>query len=748
MEFSLFTSLDIGRASNIIYPKRVVVTDADSMKAAASFDHVGALYKDNKRSNDTFLESDCLMLDFDNTHSEKEEDWVTPFDVAMEFPGVSFIAVFSRNHMKEKNGAAARPKFHAYFPVSKFVDVKAYSEFKKKFYQAYPFFDSNALDGARFFFGVENPQVEVYEGDSTILEILEEDDFAKWEESLEQIGEGSRNTTMSHVAGKLIKRYGDTQSAYELFLKTATKCNPPLPDEELERIWNSAKRFGNKVSKQDGYIPPEQYNSGCVLRPEDFSDVGQATVLAQEYMDKLRYSPSTDYMVYNGSFWEESKPKSQGISQELTDRQLAEVEAELKKAMDVMVKNGAMALLAALGPKKAAESFNKEQAHSYERYTQAVEYKKYVIKRRDTKNITATLKEARPMLEISQQLLDADEFFLNTPDATYDLRKGGADAMVHDPLHFITKQTGVAPGTEGKELWESALDTFFQKDKDLIEYVQKIVGLASVGKVYVEALIIAYGEGRNGKSTFWNVVSRVLGSYSGNISADMLTVGCRRNVKPELAEAKGKRLLIAAELEEGMRLNTSNVKQLCSTDEIYAEKKYKDPFSYTPTHTLVLYTNHLPKVGAIDKGTWRRLIVIPFNAKIEGNSDIKNYADYLYENAGGAILSWIMEGARKVIAKQFHIEAPEKVKEAIAAYRDNNDWMQHFLDECCEIDESYTAKSGEVYNEYRAFCIRVGEFIRSTADFYTALDGEEFTRKRTNKGVVVKGLRLKSEFSD
>lgn len=118
MEFSLYTSSDIGRAANIFYPKRVVVTDAESMKTAASFDHVGACYKDNKRSNDTFLESDCLMLDFDNTHSEKEEDWVTPFDVAMEFPGVSFIAVFSRNHMKEKNGAVARPKFHAYFPVS------------------------------------------------------------------------------------------------------------------------------------------------------------------------------------------------------------------------------------------------------------------------------------------------------------------------------------------------------------------------------------------------------------------------------------------------------------------------------------------------------------------------------------------------------------------------------------------------------------------------------------------------------
>ena len=45
-----------------------------------------------------------------------------------------------------------------------------------------------------------------------------------------------------------------------------------------------------------------------------------------------------------------------------------------------------------------------------------------------------------------------------------------------------------------------------------------------------------------------------------------------------------------------MRLNTAVVKQLCSTDEIQAEKKYKDPFSFVPSHTLVLYTNHLPKV--------------------------------------------------------------------------------------------------------------------------------------------------------
>ena len=144
-----------------------------------------------------------------------------------------------------------------------------------------------------------------------------------------------------------------------------------------------------------------------------------------------------------------------------------------------------------------------------------------------------------------------------------------------------------------EDIWNAALNTFFCEDKDLIRYVQEVAGLAAIGKVHLEGLIIAYGGGRNGKSTFWNTISKILGTYSGNMSADTLTVGCKRNVKPEMAEIKGKRLVIAAELEEGMRFNTSNIKQLCSTDEIYAEKKYKEPFKFEPTHTLVLYTNHL-----------------------------------------------------------------------------------------------------------------------------------------------------------
>ena len=74
------------------------------------------------------------------------------------------------------------------------------------------------------------------------------------------------------------------------------------------------------------------------------------------------------------------------------------------------------------------------------------------------------------------------------------------------------------------------------------------------------------------------------------------------------------------------------IKQLCSTDRIKGEKKFKDEFDFTPSHTMILYTNHLPKVTTGDDGTWRRLKVIPFTNKFTGNNDIKNYSEHLFDN--------------------------------------------------------------------------------------------------------------------
>ena len=561
-----------------------------------------------------------------------------------------------------------------------------------------------------------------------------------------KIQEGARNTTMSQIAGKLIKRYGNTDEAKKLFVEKAKSCDPPLSRDELKAIWKSAVNFGKKVAAQPGYVPPEQYNDPTPLKPDDYSDVGQAYAFAKHCRDYVRYSPATDYIVYDGICWQESKPRSQAAMQQFTDAQLAEAETEVARTEDLMESTGANAVMAAHG-KDALEFMTEQQKAALYAHQGALSYKKFVLQRRDSKYQVAALREARPVVEIDQRDLDANTFLLNTPDYTVDLRKGMDGRQPHRAEDFITKCTSVSPGHAGEDIWQSALQTFFCGDRELESYVQQIAGLAAIGHVYIEALIIAHGDGRNGKSTFWNVLSRVLGSYSGNISADALTVGCKRNVKPELAETKGKRLLIAAELEEGMRLNTSLVKQFCSTDEIFAEKKYKDPFAFTPTHTLVLYTNHLPKVGANDPGTWRRLIVVPFNARIEGSGDIKNYADYLYDHAGPAILAWMIDGAKSVIDANFHISQPECVRAATALYRENSDWLDHFLCECCEVGDTYSEKSGDLYSEYRSFCMRTGEYARSTADFYAAVDLAGFERKHTKKGRKVFGLRLKSEFA-
>ena len=752
MKFTLYRSNCLEVPENCTYPHKVEVTGKDSLIEAVKHDYVCAEYQGNYRSNDNFIGSDCLPVDCDNDHSDDPDEWVYPSDVATAFPGVAFAVHYSRNHMKAKGGKAARPKFHVFFAIDRVTEPVQYSEMKKLVNSIFPYFDTKALDAARFFFGTKEPEVEIFDGPMTLTTFLADDDFDANMDSGSYgdivIPEGSRNATLSHYAGRILKRFGNTDEAHKHFAEVAACCQPPLEQSELDSIWRSAQRFYGKVAAQEGYIPPEQYNQDLQLKPSDYSDVGQATVLAREYEGKLRYSPSTDFLVYNGRFWEESKPKAQAVAQELTTRQLEEAETEIKKATDEMMKNGAWELLASMGPKKAAMAFSSEQARSFQKYENATTYRNYAIKRRDSKYITAALKEAHPMVEIDQRQLDADEFLLNTPAATYDLRIGLPSAHEHTPADFITKQTTVDPSDDGMDIWQDALETFFCGDNELIDYVQEIAGLSAIGKVCVEGLIIAYGEGRNGKSTFWNTLSRVLGTYSGNMSADTLTVGCKRNVKPELAEAKGKRIIIAAELEEGMRLNTSNVKQLCSTDEIYAEKKYKDPFSFVTSHTLVLYTNHLPKVGAIDAGTWRRLIVIPFNAKIEGSSDIKNYADYLFNKAGGAILKWIMTGAKRVIEKDYHIVKPAVVDAAIQKYKDNNDWLSQFLDECCEVGSGLIAKSGEVYNAYRSYCMQVGDYIRSTTDFYTALECAGFERKRNKSARLILGLQLKSDFLD
>lgn len=754
MQVTICTANCVGQAGNCSYPNKVTVVTPEQLQEAVKKDHVCAEFKGNYRSIENFIRSDVIVMDIDNDHTEVPAEWITPEKLEELFSNVEYLLAPSRHHLLDKEGKTARPRYHMYFPISEITDAARYANLKRAIQSAYLFFDGNALDAARFIFGAECDEVIYHEGWMTVDEEVEvsdiEEDFDSGMSGGKSAGlilEGSRNNTMSRFAGRILKKYGDTDKAHEAFLEHARKCDPPLPDSELKTIWNSAVKFYRKsIVTQEGYVPPDEYNAefdGATLKPEDYSDIGQAKVLVREYGDELRYTSATDFLRFDGECWREDKQLAIGAVEEFLDLQLQDAMDEVARVEKALEDAGVPKASIQAGPKELLKEVDGQLLPLVYMLMSAQTYLKFVQKRRDYKYIVSAANTAKPMIAISVSDLDKDENLINTPYATFDLRKGLAGEQPHSPEDLITKITACSPGEEGKQIWLDALDIFFCKDQKLIDYVQETVGMAAIGKVYQEHMIIAYGGGANGKSTFWNTIFRVLGNYAGKLSAEALTMNCKRNVKPEMAELKGKRLIISSEMEEGMRLNTAVVKQLCSTDEIQAEKKYKDPFSFVPSHTLVLYTNHLPKVGANDDGIWRRLIVIPFNAKITGKSDIKNYADYLFEHAGPAIMSWIIEGAKKAIDKDFHTDLPDVVAAAIKAYREDNDWLGQFLEECCEIAPSYKEKSGELYQAYRSHCMQNGEYIRSTTDFYSAMDKAGYNRIRKNTGVQVVGLKLK-----
>lgn len=397
---------------------------------------------------------DALVMDCDNDHSDEEADWIYPETLDEMFPDINFVIVPSRHNMLPKDGKSARPRFHVYFHHKEITSAEKYKSLKENIQSEYPFFDGNALDAARFIFGSETGDVIWHEGWNTV------DDLFTDRKTVAAIPQGRRNSTMSHFAGRVIKRYGITDRAHEIFLEEAAKCDPPLSDEELAKIWQSTVRFGKKIAKQDGYVPPEDYNNDFrgapgYLKPEDYSDIGQAKVLSREYRDELRYSPATDFLRYNGIYWEESKEAAVAAAEEFLDLQLADAFDCIHEASQAMKKLGADPKLIKAGGKKAVAELNEELLKLYEQYMEACVYYAFVMKRRDMKYITSALQAAKPMLVIKVEELDADPYLLNTPSFTYDLRLGMAGKREHRPEDFITKVAAVDPGDEGAALWKT-----------------------------------------------------------------------------------------------------------------------------------------------------------------------------------------------------------------------------------------------------------------------------------------------------
>lgn len=746
--FTLSCAKVRGKKSNNYYPNEQTIHNLDELQKAARYDHTPGFFKDLHRSKASWYWEECIVLDVDNT---TPGNVTTPDDIARDFPGVGHYIIFSRNHNRPKvkdDGKGeypAAPRFHIYFPISSQFTGDEMDAFIKRAIASQPYFDPCCDGRARFIFGVENPEGKAVPGDLTLDDFLAQHaapvanipavlPASTGTERI--IPAGKRHDHMVLSATKLLKKYGPDgiEQAREAYDLEAEHLEAGFPRDELERIWKDQLAFAQTtIWTAPDYLTPAEYDARDFFPVEvlsfklsDLSEIAEGQLFAENTSGVLLWNPSLDWLVWEGCRFAPDNSKARLLAQKFTGKQHRAAQADVQQAAGAAAQDTENAELAARAKKaKALLTF--------------------VNRCRSTNGLNHLMTEAAPHLACKLDDLDADPFALNTPAGIVDLRTG--ELRPSDPAALCTKVTAVGPCDDGAELWRGFLDTICCGDAGLADYLQAVAGMAALGQVFTETLLLATGDGGNGKSTFFNTLARVLGDYSTSVRPALLLTGNANN-GAELAALRGVRLALAAETEEGQRLDGAAVKGLVSTDRVAANPKYKDPFSFTPSHTLVLYTNFLPRVGSSDRGTWSRLTVLPFNAHLRDTAgERKDYAEILFTQAGGAVLAWMIEGARRFIANGYKLTPPTVVREALADYRKSNDWLGAFMEECCDLGENYAVSSKELYQRYTAYCQVSGDYRRDSRDFANAMKSAGFELKHKMHGNAYTGLRLHSGFS-
>lgn len=490
--------------------------------------------------------------------------------------------------------------------------------------------------------------------------------------------------------------------------RAAAGCQKTAAEDDAAYQQERAKRGFSSIPAGSSFQEVE---------PSDYSDAGNAAVFTRVYAGKLLYADSLGWLWWNGKKWDRS------------DHHATRCALELSGAMyqDALTRYTAAKHAAAQADidftSETISKSDRDRAKDAEAAAKA--YFRHASATRNATRINSLISLSIPSFLIKADQLDANPFDLNTPAGIVDLRSGGV--RPHEPQAYCTQITAYSPGTAGEAMWSEFLDWVTGGDQSVRDYLQMVAGMAAVGEVFQEGVVMAYGPGGNGKSTLVNTVGNVLGEYAGSIAIKILTTE-RQNSGPALATMRGKRLVVAGELEENQRLSVSTLKQLASTDKLVIEEKYHAPEVVKQTHTLVLFTNHLPRVGSTDGGTWRRLTVVPFLSKVPPDKNILNYTETLTREAGEAVMAWVVHGAVKFCANNFKIPLPDVVAKATEEYQARENWLSNFISERCTRDPNGRVQSSVLYEEYRNWSQSTGDYTRRLNDFAIAMEAAGFKK--------------------
>ena len=698
MQFTIYNANTTEAPQNTQYPYEAPITDLQAFERAMKCDHVCAKYKNDCRGNNSFLYSDCIPMDCDNDHSDDPAAWKTPEDVRLAFPNIAFAVSYSRNHMKEKKGKAARPKFHVYFPIQRIDNAKHYMELKKQIQRRFPEFDANALDAGRFMFGVASPQVMMFEGKTTVDTLF--------------ILAGGRNAALLSKACKLIKRHGDSGIARAQFDVEALKCVPPLEQAELESIWQNAVKYGALMAADDGYIPPEQFAAPqeCLqkLKPEEnrlypWTELGAGQLFADYYQDIVRYVPERkSWYYYADGIWQ----------QDIGSLCTMEYCKELAKQLMIYCVSIA--------------DDNRRQ-----------EYMKFCARWQTRKMRDTILKDAQGVHKITMEEFDSDPYVFNCQNGTLHL-----DTMQFTPHRAsdkLTKISNVVYNPEARcERFEKFVDEIMCGDQEKASFLQKALGYGITGDTRYECFFIFYGATtRNGKGTLCESVLKVLGSYGCTARAE--TIGIKQNTSSQMpsediARLAGVRFVNISEPDRSLRLDAALVKSMTGNDTMNARFLHENSFDFKPQFKMYINTNYRPAISDLTLFSSGRVIIITFDRHFgEGEQDTNLKVLFSRPNSQSAILNWLVEGYAMLCKEG--LKLPPTVKAAIEEYHKDSDKIRCFIEECLEADTNAEVRTAAVYKEYQQWCEDNGYRAESSKKFKESLGGlAEVVRKRPKGG--------------
>lgn len=328
----------------------------------------------------------------------------------------------------------------------------------------------------------------------------------------------------------------------------------------------------------------------------------------------------------------------------------------------------------------------------------------------------------KKMLSVDAGILDRDPWAFNCLNGTIDLRTGAL--RPHAAGDYITKICRLAydPAAQAPT-WTRALAQITMEDgrpegsgkRVVAEFLERWFGYCMTGLTREQCFVVHWGAGANGKSTVLDTVAEVLGDYAGTAAPGLLLASRGDRHPTELAHLHGLRMVTSHESGDAAVLREDMIKQATGGDKITARRMREDFFEFDPTHKLQLLTNHKPVVRGTDHGIWRRVLLVPYEARFGVRAEVEagqatherdvGMVDALRAEKAGilarlvqAAVSWGVGG----------LQAPDRVLLASKDYKQEQDRAAQFVSEVCEVGEGLreplTLGMGGLYPEYVTWC--------------------------------------------